>query len=91
MGDGRQRRDRQVRLDYAFDRLLITKLQQAYEILVPHQTRAVRDSVLNGGGHEERSHLRTGILGETEGRTHDCEPDSRIGGICSKERIRRSG
>jgi hypothetical protein len=52
------RRDRKVRLDYAFDRLLITKLQQAYEILVPHQVRAVRDSVLNGDGDEERSDLR---------------------------------
>ena len=63
MGDSHQRRDRKVRLDYAFDRLLITKLQQAYEIPVPHQVRAVRDSVLNGDdGDEERSDLRAGIL-----------------------------
>ena len=32
-----KRRDREIRLDYAFDRLLANKLQHAYEILVPRQ------------------------------------------------------
>jgi hypothetical protein len=40
MGDSHQRNNREVRLDYAFDRLLATKLQQAYEILVPDQVDA---------------------------------------------------
>jgi len=91
MGDSHQRKDRKVRLDYAFDRLLATKLQQAYEILVPDQVRVVRDSGLNGDGDEERGDLRKGILGQTERRKHDCEPNSRIGGVRSQERLRRSG
>ena len=40
MADRRSRRDRyQVQLDYAFDRLLGSKLQQVYERLVPDQVR----------------------------------------------------
>lgn len=91
MGDSHQRKDREVRLDYAFDRLLATKLQQAYEILVPDQVRVVRDSVLNGAGGEERSDLREGILEQTERRKHDCEPNGGTGGVRSEERLRRSG
>ena len=34
MVESRKRREREVRLDYAFDRLLAAKLQQVYEILV---------------------------------------------------------
>jgi hypothetical protein len=35
MAEGRKGKDREVRLDYAFDRLLATKLQQVYEISFP--------------------------------------------------------
>ena len=91
MGDRHKRRDFEVRLDYAFDRLLATKLQQAYEILVPDQVRVVRDHVLNGAGDEERRDLRKGLLEQTERRKHDCEPNSGTGGVRSQERLRRSG
>jgi site-specific DNA recombinase len=46
---GDKRSNREVRLDYAFDRLLATKLQQVYEILVSDRVRVIGNcSVLNG-------------------------------------------
>ncbi len=41
MAERRGQERREVRLDYAFDRLFTAKLQQAYEILVPDQVRLV--------------------------------------------------
>ena len=41
MAERRKRKDREVRLDYAFDRLLADKLQHVYEILVPDQVRII--------------------------------------------------
>lgn len=84
-------KEREVRLDYAFDRSLAAKLQQAYEILVPDRVRFVRSSVLNGDGDEERSDLRKGVLGQAERREHDCEPNGGIGGVRPEARLRRSG
>jgi len=49
MAEQRRGKDREVCLDYAFDRLLAAKLQQVYEILVPDQVRiANKCSALNG-------------------------------------------
>jgi hypothetical protein len=83
--------DREVRLDYAFDRLLTAKLQQAYEILVPDQVRFVRNSLLNGDGHEECGDLRKSVLGQAERREHYCEPNGGIGGVRPQAGLRRSG
>lgn len=91
MADRHQGRDREVRLDYAFDRSLTAKIQQAYEILVPDRVRLVRNSVLNGGGDEVRSDLRKGVLGQAERGEHYCEPNCGIGGVRSETRLRRSG
>jgi hypothetical protein len=63
MGERRKSRDRAVRLDYAFDRLLAVKLQQAYTILVPDQVRIISHKPpLNGDGNEDRRDLRQGVL-----------------------------
>ena len=68
MAESRKGKDREIRLDYAFDRLLSTKLQQVYEILVPDQVRILNNcTALNGEANEDGSDLRQGVLGQTEG------------------------
>src|SRR5262245_13071657 len=87
----RKGKDREVCLDYAFDRLLTAKLQQVYEILVPDRVRVVSNfSALNGDANEDRGDLRQGILGQAEGRGHHCQPDGGVSGVCSQGRLRRS-
>src|SRR5262245_34004360 len=82
---------REVRLDYAFDRLLATKLQQVYEILVPDQVRVIRNcSALNGEANENRGDLRQGIVGQAERREDYSESDGSVGGVCPQRRLRRS-
>ena len=41
MAERRKRKYLEVNYDYVFDRLLIHKLQQAYEILVPDNCRII--------------------------------------------------
>ena len=58
-----RRRHNDVRLEFAFDRLLSTKLQQVYEILVPDRVRMVgARSELTEDGDGDRGDLRAGIL-----------------------------
>ena len=67
MADWRKRESRDVRLDYAFDRLLVAKLQQVYELLVPDRVRiASEPRRVNGEDHEERRDLREGLLRQAE-------------------------
>ena len=87
-----KRRDREIRLDYAFDRLLANKLQHAYEILVPDQVGIVNKSPASSGvSDEDRRDLRQGILGQTEGREHHCEPNGGVDRIRPRAWLRRSG
>ena len=74
MVESRKRREREVRLDYAFDRLLATKLQQVYEILVPDQVRVISNSsALNGEANENRGDLRQVSLDMvSNGRIRNC-------------------
>src|ERR1700758_4976165 len=65
-----------VCLEFAFDRLLPIKLQQAYGLLVANCVRPVgQDSEKRGDGREACSDLRQGLVGQTEGRTYHCEPN----------------
>ena len=69
MAERRSQRD--VHLEYAFDRLLVGKLEQVYQILVPDRVRVVGKpapaqaggSKLIGAGNEDGGDLRPGILG----------------------------
>ena len=91
MAESRKRKDREIRLDYGFDRLLATKLQQAYEILVPDRVRVVSNSsALNGETNENCGDLRQGIVRQAEGRKHHCEPNGSAEGVCPQSRLRRS-
>jgi len=83
-----------VQLEYRFDRLLIRKLEQAYQLLVPEIRRAVGSTTLNSvqevTNEQAGSHLRTRFLGPTEGEPHDWQPDVGTGGIGPGSRICRS-
>src|SRR5882672_11938221 len=66
----------EVCLDYRFDRLLESKLAQAYDILVPSRERLIGRIRAKETEHEDGRNLRPSVLGETTRGTHDCEPDS---------------
>src|SRR5436189_4386096 len=65
----------QIHVSYSFDRLLESKLAQAYDILVPTRERAVGGS-RKESENEDGSHLRPGFVRATAGGEHDCEPNS---------------
>ena len=59
MADRRRRCDH-VHLEYIFDRLLATKLERVYEILVPDcARRAGEPAALKGEPHEDRRDPRS--------------------------------
>src|SRR6266478_10091438 len=65
----------QIHVSYSFDRLLESKLAQAYDILVPTRERPV-GGYLKESKNEDGSHLRTGLIRAAARGEHDCEPDS---------------
>ena len=69
---------RAVHLEYAHDRLLAAKLEQAYAILVADRVRVVGERARLTGEDEDdegRCDLRSGVFREAEGGKHDCQPD----------------
>jgi hypothetical protein len=80
-----------VRLEYAFDRLLVAKLEQVYQILVPDRVRVVGNgSKLIGVGDEDSGNLRPGILGQAEGGEHHCQPNGGADRVRRRARLRCS-
>jgi len=80
------REGQHVRLDYTFDRLHSVKLQPVYEILVPGRARvAGARPRINGADDEDGRDLRQGVLGQTEGRAHDRQPDGGLGRVCREQ------
>ena len=80
-----------VRLEYGFDRLLGRKLEQAYGILVPEHVRSTGAGLrVKEGSDEDGRDLRPGVVGQTEGRPHDSQPDGGSEGIRRGSRIRRA-
>src|SRR6266581_4223843 len=65
----------QIHVSYSFDRLLESKLAQAYDILVPTREHPV-GGCLKESKNEDGSHLRTGLIRATARGEHDCEPDN---------------
>src|SRR5271170_6407550 len=70
----------QIHVSYSFDRLLESKLVQAYDILVPTRECPVGGR-LKESKNEDGSHLRTGLVRAAARGEHDCEPDSGAGRI----------
>jgi len=64
----------QIHVDYTFDRLLESKLAQAYDILVPSRERPVGGRVKEFDD-EDDGDLRTGLVRAAARREHDREPD----------------
>ena len=62
MAERRSRSRPAVHLDYAFDRLLAAKLQNAYAILVPDRARKIPPRTHDvGDDHEDCSPVRAGL------------------------------
>jgi len=67
MAERRKPKSLDVNFDYVFDRLLIHKLQQAYEILVPDNVRITGGQMEPPLDEEEaRPNVRTCLLREVE-------------------------
>jgi hypothetical protein len=67
MAERRKPKSLDVNFDYVFDRLLIHKLQQAYEILVPDNVRITGDQIeLMIYEDEARPNARARVLREAE-------------------------
>jgi hypothetical protein len=87
----RRRRD-QVQLEYVLDRLLATKLERVYEILVPDcARRASEPAQLRRKSCEDSRDLRPRVIGAAEGREDHRQPDRGIDGLCPKRRLQRTG
>lgn len=68
MAESRARSRPAVQLDYAFDRLLAAKLQNAYAILVPDRAHKIPPRTRDvGDDHEDCSPVRTGLGRAAEG------------------------
>src|SRR5450755_2030654 len=65
----------QIHVTYSFDRLLESKLAQAYDILVPTREQPV-GGCLKESENEDGSHLRKGLIRAAARGENDCEPDS---------------
>src|SRR5260370_38590738 len=87
-----------VRLEYAFDRLLVAKLERVYRTLVPDRIRVIGEpapaqagsSKLIGADDEAGANLRPGILGQTEGGAHHCQPNGGADRLRPPGRLRSS-
>lgn len=78
-----------VELEYAFDRLLSLKLEQAYQILVPEQARATGAGArFKDEQDEDGRDLRPSVLGSAEGGQHDCQLDSGTERVRCRPRVR---
>ena len=87
----RRRRNHDRHLEYRLDRLLATKLEQVYDILVPERVRRTGEPLgLEENTHEDRRHLRPGFIGPAEGGKDDCQPDGDVGGLCPAGRLHGS-
>src|SRR6266702_823707 len=64
----------QIHVSYSFDRLLESKLAQAYDILVPSRERPVGGRVKEFD-YEDGGDLRSGLVRAAARGEHYCEPD----------------
>src|SRR5260370_42285345 len=81
---------RAIHLEFAFDRLLAAKLEQAYDILVPDRVRVVGSAKVTGAGDEDGSNLRSWIVGQTKGGEYDRQPAGGAGRVRPRPAIRRA-
>src|ERR1700736_1460829 len=70
----------QIHVAYSFDRLLESKLAQAYDILVPRRERPVGGRVKEFDD-EDDGNLRAGLVRAAARGEHDCQPDGVADGV----------
>jgi hypothetical protein len=76
-----------VFLEPIFDRFLETKLEKAYNILVPHSIHRIgKPSLLKGEADENSCNIRPSFIGQTKRRDDYCQPNRGIGGVCKKRK-----
>jgi site-specific DNA recombinase len=81
-------RSHELYFEYAFDRLLATKLAQVYDILAPDRIRRTGElSGLKGQTNEDSRDLRQSLVRATEGGEDYRQPDGGVGGVCKKRRL----
>jgi hypothetical protein len=88
----RHRRSHEIQLEFAFDRLHATKLEQVFAILVPNRERRIDEATgLRGGSHENSSHIRPSFFGSTEGGEDHSQSDGGAGRICPPRKLPGTG
>jgi hypothetical protein len=85
-------RSHDIELEYAFDRLQATKLEQAFAILVPSRERCIDESTgLKGESHENSRHLRPCFFGSTEGGEDHSQSDGGADRVCPPRKLPSTG
>jgi hypothetical protein len=88
----RHRRSLCCELEFAFDRLHATKLEQVFAILVPNRERRIDESTgLKGESHENSRHLRPCLFGSTEGGEDHSQSDGGADRICPPRKLPGTG
>lgn len=74
----RHRRSYDIALEFAFDRLHATKLEQVFAILVPNRERCIDESTgLKGESHENSRHLRPCLPSTSSGQASDQQKEEK--------------
>src|SRR5260370_9658266 len=81
-----------LRHEYCFDRLLVDKLVQAYDLLVPDKQWAVGQSTepKEAVNAQAGGDLCARFLGSAERESHHCQPDAGADSTCRDARLRSS-
>jgi hypothetical protein len=88
----RHRRSHGIELEYAFDRLHASKLEQVFAILVPNRERRVDEATgLRGVIHEDSRYLCPSLFGSTEGGEDHSESDGGADRVCPPRRLPGTG
>ena len=88
----RHQRSHEIALEFAFDRLHATKLEQDFAILVPNRERRIDESTgLKGESHENSSHLRPCLFGSTVGGEDHSQSDGGADRICPPRKLPGTG
>src|SRR5664279_3967723 len=88
----RHRRSHDIELEYAFDRLQATKLEQAFAILVPNRERRIDESTgLKGESHENSRHICSCLFGSTAGGEDHSQSDGSPDRVCPPRRLPGTG
>jgi hypothetical protein len=79
-------------LEYAFDRLHATKLEQVFAILVPNQERRIDvPTGLKGDNDENSRHLCPCLFGSTEGGEDHSQSDGDADRVRSPRKLPSTG